>query len=113
MSEPKFLRYISDGILSFDGDMSFDIKRLPKGYSGEVLVSNNIEFIINVNSKKMVNNYLKKDKRLTKKLQEDFDNERAEYKQWSDWRINWIIKNIKGAEIIKSGNTYNYDNHYF
>ncbi len=65
-------------------------------------------------SKAAFENYMTKNKALTDKIQQDFEEgySTSTHRQWAGWRGEWVEQNL-GVKPDFSGNTYNNDPAYF
>lgn len=117
MTKYKFLEYMEIG----EGDildpyMAGKIINLPENYEGSFYIdtkTNNIEFLINIDSKSNIENFMTQDPILTEIYFNNFsdDYNKSNIRGWSEYIKSVLEKN--GFEITMSGSTYNEDNYYF
>ncbi len=105
----RFLEYLAEKEPTSKG--YYELINLPEAYNGTMWASEEkLQFAINIDSKKIVDNYLSFDKKMTDKIRKEIG-QFEDIGSWADQREAWIES--KKWKAVNSGNTYNNDEAYF
>ncbi len=90
------------------------LKNLPEVYTGDFYISEKtkeIEILINIDSKRNIENFMSKNEELTQEIQDSF--ELSSDGSWLNFREKWVKEKSFLLGNMGSGNTYNLDNGHF